>query len=197
MALEANGKCVTSETDYDILLGIAPNRGMTESIYAELAEAPDAETIRRYFDQQFTVEQLLELERRINAGLASNWPKKLRRSGPIEVAFDFYDRPYYGKQKQNEGKDEEFTAQVAVCSVFTTFRRTKRGKRRADWLLFVMINLNWTPEKCRQRYRKRFGIETSYRLAHKSLGWTTSPNPAYRFVLIDLGDVLLNLWMHL
>jgi putative transposase len=314
LSLEADGYCVTSETLYDILLGIAASRGTTESICAELAEAPDPETIRRYFNQQFTVEQLPELQRRINAGLAANWPKKLRRGGPIEVAFDFHDRPYYGKQKQeeglwvrgeardgttrfyrvatayaivhgqrvtlairfvlpgdqtvevvkdlrqtlllrklqisvvyldkgfsgvpvlkylrrcgqpsliacpirgkkggtralcqgrksyrteytfNEGKDEEFTAQLAVCSVFTTSRRTKRGKRRAEWLLFVMINLDWPPEKCRQRYRKRFGIETSYRLANKSLGWTTSPNPAYRFVLIGLGFLLLNLWVHL
>jgi len=49
-----------------------------------------------------TVEQLPELQWSVNAGLAANWPKKLRRSGPIEVAFDFHDRPYYGKQEQEE-----------------------------------------------------------------------------------------------
>lgn len=43
-----------------------------------------------------------ELQWSINAGLAAHWPKKLRRSGPIEVAFDFHDRPYYGKQEQKE-----------------------------------------------------------------------------------------------
>jgi hypothetical protein len=84
----------------------------------------------------------------------------------------------------NEGKEDEFTAQLAVCRVFTTSRRTKRGKRRAEWLLFIMIALDWTPERCRQRYRKRFGVETSYRLGNKLLGWTTSLNPAYRFALI-------------
>ena len=46
------------------------------------------------------VDQLTELDRSINDGLATNWPKKLRHSGPIEVAFDFHDRPYYGKQEQ-------------------------------------------------------------------------------------------------
>jgi len=54
-----------------------------------------------------------------------------------------------------------------------------------------MIALDWTPERCRQRYRKRFGVETSYRLGNKQLGWTTSPNPAYRFALIGLGFLLL------
>jgi putative transposase len=34
-------------------------------------------------------------------------------------------------------------------------------------------------------------------LANKLLGWTTSRNAAYRFFLIGLGFVLLNLWVHL
>ena len=76
-------------------------------------------------------------------------------------------------------------------------RRTKRHKRRAEWLLFIMIALDWTPERCRQRYRKRFGVETSYRLGDERGVATTSPNPAYRFVLIGLGFLLLNLWVHL
>ena len=103
LPLEADSYCVSSETLYDILIGIAANRGTTESVCAELAGAPDPETIRRYFREQFIVEQLPELQRSINDGLAANWPKKLRRGGPIEVAFDFHNRPYYGKQKQEEG----------------------------------------------------------------------------------------------
>lgn len=314
LPLEADGYCVTSETLYDILLAIAANRGTTESICAELADAPDPETIRGYFNEQFTIEQLSDLQQRLNSGYAANWPRKLRRIGPVEVAIDFHDRPDYGKRTQkealwvrgeakdgttrfyriatadaivhgqrvtlairfvlpedqtaqvvkdllemlrarylkigvlyldkgfsggpvveylrrsrqsaliacpirgkkggtralcqgresdrteytfNEGKQEQFTAWLAVCRVFTTSRRTKRNKRRAEWWLFIMINLDWPPEKCRQRYRKRFGIETSYRLANKVLGWTTSPNAAYRFVLIGLGFLLLNLWVHL
>ena len=42
----------------------------------------------------------------------------------------------------NEGKEDEFRAQLAICRVFTTSRRTKRGKRRAEWLLFIMIALD-------------------------------------------------------
>jgi IS4 transposase len=46
-------------------------------------------------------------------------------------------------------------------------------------------------------YRRRFGIESSCRCAGQVRGWTTSPNPAYRFVLIALSFVLLNVWVHL
>lgn len=314
LRLEADGYSTTSDTLYDILLAVAANKGTVESVCAELAGSPDPETIRRYFREQLTIEQLSELQRRINGSLVANWPTRLRRCGPIEVAFDNHDRPYYGKLEQkkglwvrgeahdgtthfyrvatayaivhgqrvtlairfvlpddqpvdivkdlrrmvrsrgmkisvlyldkgfsgtpvldylrrcqqpsliacpvrgkkggtralcqgqksycteysfNEGKDEAFTAQMAVCRSFTTSRRTKRGKRRAVWLLYIMINLDWTPKQCRQRYRRRFGIETSYRLENKALGWTTSPNPVYRFLLIGLSFLLLNLWVHL
>ena len=95
LPLEADGYRVRSETLYDILIGIAANHGTTESGCAELAGAPDPETIRGYFREQFMVEQAPELQRSINDGLAANWPKKLRRDSPIEVDFDFHDRPYY------------------------------------------------------------------------------------------------------
>jgi hypothetical protein len=93
LSLEADGYVVTTETLYDILIGVAANRGTIESICAELADAPDPETIRRYINEQVTIEQLPDLQRRINAGLSDNWPTKLRRRGPIEVAIDFMTAP--------------------------------------------------------------------------------------------------------
>jgi putative transposase len=91
----------------------------------------------------------------------------------------------------------EFTAAVAVCRVFTTARRTQRLKRRAEWLVFILIHVALAPRAARQVYRGRFGIETSYRCAGRVRGWTTSRNPAYRFVLLALAFVLLNVWIHL
>jgi len=314
LPLEAEGYCCTSQTLSQVLIGVGVKHGTIESVSAELADAPDGETIRSYLHEQLRVEDLPRLERQLNAALAAHWPKKLRRSGADEVAMDVHDRPDYGKREQADGlwvrggaKDgttrfyrvatayaivrgqrvtlaihfvlppeetvavlaerwqrlrqralrisclyldkgfasvavfaylqereqpaliacpirgkqggtralcqgqesyrtehrfksgsgELFTAQLSVCRVLTTAKRTGRHKRQATWLLFVRIHLDWRPERCRQRYRKRFGIETSYRLANKLLGWTTSPNPALRFVLLGLGFVLLNLWVHL
>ena len=86
---------------------------------------------------------------------------------------------------------------MAVCRVLTTAKRTKRLTRRAEWRLFLRIHLALSPRSARQLYRGRFGIETSYRGAGRVRGWTTSANPAYRFVLIALALVLLNVWIHL
>jgi putative transposase len=97
--------------------------------------------------------------------------------------------------KSQGGKS--FTAELAVCRVFTTAKRTGRMKRRAEWLIFILINLELSPRQARRLYRRRFGIETSYRCTRQVRGWTTSLNPAYRFVLIGLSFFLLNVWLHL
>ena len=90
-----------------------------------------------------------------------------------------------------------FTAEVAVCRVFTTAKRTKRLERRARWLIFILIELELPPRRARRLYRKRFGIESSYRCTGQVRGWTTSRNAAYRFVLLALSFILLNVWLHL
>ena len=107
------------------------------------------------------------------------------------------NKSYRSVHTFESGVGETFDAEVAVCRVFTTAQRTGRHQRQGEWLVFVLINLDWTPKRCRQRYRQRFGIETSYRMSHQLLGWTTSPNPAYRFVLMGVGFILLNLWVQL
>ena len=90
-----------------------------------------------------------------------------------------------------------FTANLAICRVFTTAKRTGRMRRHADWMVFILVNLDSSPRQVRRTYRRRFGVETSYRCAGLVRGWTTSPNPAYRFLLIGLSFFLLNVWLHL
>lgn len=94
-------------------------------------------------------------------------------------------------------KGKSFTARLAVCYTFTTAKRTGRMKRRSQWLIYILIHLDWTPRQARKQYRRRFGIETSYRCANQVRGWTTSSNPAYRFLLMALGFYLLNVWVYL
>lgn len=89
--------------------------------------------------------------------------------------------------------------EVAMFKGFTT--TTKKGKkvRKAKWLAYILIECeaNLSAKKVKANYRKRFGIEASYRCAKKVRGWTTSSNPAYRFVLLGMSFVLTNLWQEL
>jgi len=64
-------------------------------------------------------------------------------------------------------------------------------------MIFILIRCGFSPRRVRQLYRRRFGIESSYRCARSTRGWTTSPNPVLRFVLIALSFFLLNVWVAL
>jgi hypothetical protein len=86
--------------------------------------------------------------------------------------------------------------QVDVA-MMATLVPDKTGKRRRKWLAFVVLHLNWRPKKVHDRYRRRFGIECSYRQMRAVRAVTTSRNPAVRFFLLALGLVLVNTWQRL
>jgi putative transposase len=73
----------------------------------------------------------------------------------------------------------------------------KSGKRRRKWLAFIVILLDWSAEKVYQKYRRRFGVECSYRLLRRVRATTTSRNPALRFFLLSIGLILTNPWVFL
>jgi hypothetical protein len=97
----------------------------------------------------------------------------------------------------NHQRDQTYTAQLAVCRVFRNTGRRSQQPRAADWEIYIMINITLTPQQVRARYRHRFGIETSYRCANQVRGWTTSPNPAFRFLLLGLALYMYNVWVAL
>jgi putative transposase len=90
-----------------------------------------------------------------------------------------------------------FTAPLAVVRTYTSHKRSKRKKRRATWLVFVVLNCQFNPKAIRTLYRKRFGIESSYRCMRQVRAWTTSRNGALRFLLMSLAFILINLWLEL
>ena len=104
-------------------------------------------------------------------------------------------RSYRTSYTFKEGSAEAFTAEVAVCRTVTSAKRTQRLERRATWLLFILIKLDLPLQQVRRVYRRRFGVESSYRCAGQVRGWTTARNAAYRFVLMALSFILLNEWL--
>lgn len=50
-------------------------------------------------------------------------------------------------------------------------------------------------ERQRQRYRRRFGIETSYRQKNQAQAKTTSTDPVYRLLLEGIGYLLRQVWV--
>jgi putative transposase len=87
-------------------------------------------------------------------------------------------------------------AKLAVVRCFDTSRR-RRVRKKARWLIYVVVHLDWQPDQVHTCYRRRFGIETSFRTMRDVHATTTSRNAAVRFFLIALGFVLVNLWITL
>ena len=106
-------------------------------------------------------------------------------------------RKSYRTQYTFCNSETSFTAELALCRVFTTARRTGRMAPRATWLIFILIEVDLSPRQVRRLYRERFGIETSYRLSGQVRGWTSGQNAAYRFVLLALSFFMVNVWVHL
>ena len=312
--LRADGYECSTDDLYKVLLGASVQRSTIETVCAEMMSAPVGNTIRGYLNEQLSVEELPELEDRLNQALSAHLPERIGRQRRI-IAMDMHDRPYYGKTDQKTGlwvrgrakdgttrfyrmatayviikglrftlalcfvlpEDEpttviqqlwtrvaalavpikyllldrgfagidtqdyldqqgtpaiiacpirgkqggtralcrgrrsyrtqhtfssnggrkQRTAELVVCRTFTTAKRTKRLKRRAMWQVFILIHLDLTPRQVRRCYRRRFGIETSYRCASQVRGWTTSPNPVLRFLLMALAVYLVNVWVWL
>ena len=74
----------------------------------------------------------------------------------------------------------------AVAVVPSLKRDKKTKKRRRTWLVYVIIRLDWSAKKTQQRYRHRFGIESSYRQLGELRAHTNSRNVALRFFFLAL-----------
>jgi hypothetical protein len=99
----------------------------------------------------------------------------------------------YTVSSQEHGK-EPFTLHV-VCR----YSKGRRGKRGVDRFLFAVLGRPWTgtPDQLAEKYRRRFGVETSYRLMNKVRIRTTSRDPKLRLLFFVLAFTLLNLWVFL
>jgi putative transposase len=304
--IKAEGYCCTTDMILDVLIKASAECSSLEAVCADLEQVADSNTMREYINQALPVKKLREQEEQVNQAFAHCIPSTLLRKG-IELAIDFHDEPFYGKQESTRAvtcngqakkgtthfvriatayviwrqirltlavhyvlpdetalqvlkillqrlKSLDFEAKVlyldkgfaatpivnyltdqcqpaiianpirgkqggtrALCrgrsSYLTSYTFTdgtqvtlamkaslvpdKTGKLRRKWLAFIVILLDWSPEKVYQEYRRRFGVECSYRLLRRVRATTTSRNPALRFFLLGLGLILTNAWVFL
>jgi putative transposase len=305
--LAVAGYICTTDVILDVVLKASAESSSIEAASNDLRAAADSNTIREYLNGALEIQALREQENEMNAALAECIPDSMPRT-KVEVAIDFHDEPFYGKQaglrevtcsgqakkgtthfiriasayviwrqvrltlalryvlpdetaldilkillthlqelgfrqiqvlyldkgfastkiidhlKERKqpaiiacpirGKDggtralcqgrksyqTEYTftdGTQATISLKATLVPDKSGKRRRKWLAFIIIELDWTPEKVHHEYRRRFGIECSYRLMRRVRAMTTSRNPAVRFFLLAVGMILVNAWVFL
>jgi hypothetical protein len=87
--------------------------------------------------------------------------------------------------------DYTFTDGTTIhLALYASRPRHKKGKRRLKWLAYVLVGVGWHPAEVFAVYRRRFGIECSYRAMRRVKAFTSSRNPALRFFFLGLALLL-------
>ncbi len=101
-----------------------------------------------------------------------------------------YQTTYERKSRVYE--DEIFTIWI-VCK----YSKGRYRRHRIGYFAYIVIgDLKMSPQQIYEEYRKRFGIESSYRLMNTVRARTSSRSVALRLFFMALALLLLNLWAY-
>jgi hypothetical protein len=92
-----------------------------------------------------------------------------------------------------KNKKQEVT--VPVCVGYRRHRNRKDRKQRTQKLLFAAWRVHGSPTEIRERYRMRFGIETSFRQMRQAHIYTCTRQPHLRLFFVAVALILRNVWV--
>jgi len=98
---------------------------------------------------------------------------------------------WYRHTMKNKGQQ----VTISVCVGYRKHKNRPDGKQVKQKLLFAAWRVTGSPTEIRHRYRKRFGIETSFRQLRQARIYTSTRQPRLRLLFIALALVLRNLWV--
>jgi hypothetical protein len=90
---------------------------------------------------------------------------------------------------------EKQPVKISICVGYRRHRNRKDGKQRRQKLLFATWRVRGTPTEIRELYRRRFGIEASYRQMRQARIYTCTRDPHLRLFFIAVALILRNLWV--
>ena len=83
---------------------------------------------------------------------------------------------------------------INVCVGYKSYRHHRTGRRQNKKLVFAAAGTRETPRRTCEAYRRRFGIEASYRQLGQARIRTSTQDPLMRLFFVGLALVLRNLW---
>ncbi len=95
--------------------------------------------------------------------------------------------------KSSKTKDTATFDLALVCK----YSKKKYNRRGVNYFAYVLIgDIPKKPRKIFSEYRKRFGIETSYRIMNKSRARTSSRSPELRLLYVAISLIIQNAWVY-
>ncbi len=108
-------------------------------------------------------------------------------------AWALCNKSQWARYTLTSDKDGTVCFDLAVVCINQMGQRGKKGRQT---LLYATWGLTRRPlDWIRQTYRRRFGIEASYRQIHQAKIKTSSRNPAIRLLFIGVAFILRNVWV--
>lgn len=114
------------------------------------------------------------------------------KSGGIRALLK--GRKSYSTTYTMRSGEKEATFQVNVVARHYRGRWNRHGM---EYFAFAVFGVDIPAGKTHKKYRRRFGIETSYRMMNAARARTTSRSPVLRLLYIALGFLLMNIWIYL
>jgi len=104
---------------------------------------------------------------------------------------------YYSHTLTGKVGRKRRSVRVTICVATKKYVHRKTGQRRQKKLLYALWKVRRTPDDIRETYRKRFGIETSYRQMNEARIRTCTRSPRERLLFVGIALVLRNVWVWL
>lgn len=146
---------------------------------------------RAFFN--FAVIELLQQENLpflMPVKFAGRHPKKRRKLTGLR-ALKRQAAGWYSHTMKKGKREVTFS----VCVNYRCYQDRRTGEKRNQKLLFAAWHVHGTPTEIREQYRKRFGIETSYRQRRQGRIYTCTRNPHVRLFFVALSFILRNVWV--
>ena len=105
--------------------------------------------------------------------------------------------------KGNKARCEQYVMKNAKKRILldividVKYLKGKRDKKGCENLGFVVFGINWTPRKVSTVYRRRFAIESSYRMRNIVKPKTSTKNAVIRYFYTLVSFLLKNIWLYL
>ena len=100
----------------------------------------------------------------------------------------------YSTEYTMGSKGDEATFQVNVVVKYSKGKYKEKGRK---YFAYAVYNMDLPIKNTFKEYRKRFGIESSYRLMNQARIYTSTKKPVLRLLYIGLGLLLVNIWIYI
>jgi putative transposase len=101
-------------------------------------------------------------------------------------------KSYRTNYKMSKNKEDYVDCNLAII---IKYKKGKRGKKGREYYVYVTHKIKINIEHIHCCYRKRFGIESSYRMKNICRIRTTTKKPVWRLLFVGISFLLVNIWV--